>query len=187
MYYEEEFFLAEDFGRNRRKPRNRALECSCNVAGSERDRQPGCECDLVDAEAERIEKHVYLHVLNEEKSTDCRGNAEEPVGCGCGTEDPVHCGCDGGDHLKPVQSGCNKKNCHCQRLKKLSPQTLVTLIIEGGTAAPITGLAFNNFDPCTCCATFTVVTASAGLTAGSTLVIDCANIQAIIFPAPAAG
>lgn len=64
MYYEEEFFLAED-SRRRRPDRDVALECACNVLG-ENNQNPGCGCGGQDPE--RTEKHVYHHIVEDRHS-----------------------------------------------------------------------------------------------------------------------
>ncbi|MBO0994625.1 hypothetical protein [Bacillus sp. SD088] len=150
MYYEEEFFLTEDFGRNRRRSND------FSDYDSDRDRNSECGCGRRDPE--RIEKHVYHHIVDEKPV-----HRKEPVEKCCPTE-PTHKGC------------CDDQSCYCQQLRNMAINTPVTLIIEGATI-PIPGI-FMGFDNKTCCATFSVA-AVAPLVAG-TLVVDCKKIQALL-------
>ncbi|KRG15232.1 hypothetical protein [Lederbergia galactosidilytica] len=127
MYYEEEFFLAEDYGRRRRPNRNVELECSCNVLGGT-DRNPDCGCGRQDPD--RTEKHVYHHIVEDKNS--CHDSCNSPV----------------------ADKGCGK-GCACHQLKNMAVSTAVTLYLEG-VAAPIAGATFSSFDPRTGCATFNI-------------------------------
>ncbi|GIN74927.1 hypothetical protein J14TS2_54020 [Bacillus sp. J14TS2] len=155
MYYEEEFFLAEDYGRRRRPNRDVELECNCSVLGGT-DHNPECGCGRQDPD--RTEKHVYHHIVDE-KSGHRKESCEN-----CGSSEPTRQGC------------CDDQSCYCQQLRNMMVNTPVTLILEGATI-PIPGI-FMGFDNKTCCATFSVA-AVAPLAAG-TLIVDCKKIQALL-------
>ncbi|MFC9539970.1 hydrolase [Lysinibacillus sp. NPDC056959] len=76
-----------------------------------------------------------------------------------------------GKHEKGSSHRC--KGCVCDQLRRLQTQTEVDLFLLGGQV--IEDVVFITFDPKNCCAFFNDPTTEPG----STIIVDCQDIQAI--------
>jgi len=76
-----------------------------------------------------------------------------------------------GKHGKQSSNRC--KGCVCNQLRRLQTQTEVDLFLLGGQV--IEDVVFITFDPKDCCAFFNDPTTEPG----STIIVDCQDIQAI--------
>lgn len=76
-------------------------------------------------------------------------------------------------NCKNVRPNCKNKceGCACDVIKKLSPGSLVNIVLKGGDEFFDGPLAFARFDHITCCVTF--------ILDGYPLIVDCENITAI--------
>ncbi|MFJ5565230.1 hydrolase [Lysinibacillus xylanilyticus] len=85
--------------------------------------------------------------------------------------------CDSCDKKKKEKHSMNHcEGCVCNQLRTLQTSTVVDLFLRGGQ--DIEDVIFISFDPNNCCAFFNDPTTEPG----STLIIDCQEIQAIRIP-----
>lgn len=79
--------------------------------------------------------------------------------------------CKKNDHTDKDNKHC--KGCICNQLRRLRTQTEVDVFLAGGQV--LEDVVFISFDQKDCCAFFTDPTTEPG----STLIVDCEDIQAI--------